>query len=463
MEDSKGKFYYAAISLLACISLFCGCQKKKRVVETTLPRGNYDLVKMANGAIVNAYVIPSEGTNTALLTATTANAYDLQLTLNVAIPAAAMTVKDLCAATPELTAAFPKLEEMLPENLSSQSTAAANSFVVPVLAPSSTSCTLGYSTPLTPVSSSAAATLNAGAKIDPKNFSQEKNKASTFYTTLFENKIKALQHQLSHLGQLFPRESLYDCQTILTLTNKQNGHHALLVQAIMNVNADGSDGDRNIPLEKLSSTYQPQTNYRWPKISSHLNPNLPALEEQLRKLQEAATNTPRTLEQKNKIQDQIKSTEQMISELQRWSFLIGSADPFIVLPKFMLDPKNTESAAIGDYAVVLYQGILYPAIVGDIGPSSKIGEASLRLCRAIDPASGAERRPVSSPHVSYFIFSKSAELPMTAPNYAHWSERCHQLWNDLGGSSSLAWHEWTNLEQPWPEEKKSEPIENENR
>lgn len=405
MEESKWKFYHGVLYALLSIFLFTNCQKKKSAPELTLPRKAYEVIKMANGAIVNSHVASLEGTNNALTTAGLPDAYNLQLILNVAIPSPATTMKDLCAATPELSAALPKLEEMLqmlPKALAQEASA------------------------------------------------QEEKKASPFYATLFDNKIKALQHQLSHLGQLPSRESLYDCQTILSLTNKASNRRVLLVQAIMNVNADGSDGDRNIPLEKLSGTYQPQTNYRWPKVSARPNPNIAELEQQMVLTGKAFHDEKITPEQKAKLQQQMTSTQATLKELERWSFLIGSADPFIVLPKFMLEKKNN-GASIGDYAVVLYQGILYPAIVGDIGPAAKIGEASLRLCRAIDARSGADHRPLSAPHVSYFIFPGSAELPFKAPDYAHWSEQCHELWKNLGGSDKLSWHEWNNLEQPWPE------------
>lgn len=394
--SKKQNFLKIVLSIFLGISiaLTLSCHKKKHAAELTLPRDKYDVIKMANGVAVEGRVETSIGTNTTLSTIPLLDDYRLQLTLHMTIPTPATKLSDLAAATPELPQVLPNLEEMIPSS------------------------------------------------------SQGKKEASPFFKKLFENKTKALQHQLSFLGQLFPKESLYDCQTILTLKNKKNGAHALLVQAIMNVNADGSDGDRNIPLEKLSACYQPQTNYRWPKTTQRPNPNLHETEEQLARLKLAiSTNTALTFDQKNKLDEQTEIKKQTINELQHWSFLIGSADPFIVLPRFMLDPKNEESAQIGDYAIVLYQNKLYPAIVGDIGPSSKIGEASLRLCRAIDPSSGAEHRPISAPHITYFIFPKSADLPMTAPNYQHWSDRCHQLWNALGGSSVVVWHDWKSLEQ----------------
>ena len=112
--------------------------------------------------------------------------------------------------------------------------------------------------------------------------------------------------------------------------------------------------------------------------------------------------------------------------------------------------KSAGQPAIGDYAIVICHGKLYPAILGDMGPGTKIGEASLRICRQIEPKSGADRRPVSRPEVTYLVFPGTAEKPFTSPNYQHWSERCRALWSEFGGSDTAEWHEWTSLEKPWP-------------
>lgn len=387
---------FEALLAITCIALsLSSCSKKKSDISRTviLHREKYEATKLANGAIISAKVEPLQGTNNAILTADTATSYKLDLTLHVAIPTPATTIKDLSAATPELTRALPNIETMI-----------------------------------------------------------SKSEASPFYKTLYENKVSLLEHQISYLGQLLPRDTLYDCQTILSITNQINKQNALLVQAIMNVNTDGSDGDRNIPLEKLSPCYQPQTNYRWPKASSHPNPNISEIENQQTQWEKQLQDPSLKADQKNKLQEQITTAKQTIRELKHWTFLIGSADPFIVLPKFMLKKDNHESAGIGDYAVVLYQSVLYPAIVGDIGPSSKIGEASLRLCRAIEPRSGAYRRPVDEPHITYFVFPGSAEHPFITPDYDHWSQRCHELWKNLGGASNVSWHSWTKIDQPWPVE-----------
>ena len=49
------------------------------------------------------------------------------------------------------------------------------------------------------------------------------------------------------------------------------------------------------------------------------------------------------------------------------------------------DDTDAFSPSIGDYAAVIYNGKIYPAIVGDAGPSNKVGEASARICKELNP------------------------------------------------------------------------------
>ena len=269
------------------------------------------------------------------------------------------------------------------------------------------------------------------------------------FATLLTNKERSLRSNLSMLQKLPYRDSLFDCQTILDLKNGKTSRRALLIQAIMNVNTDGSDGDRNLDIDKLSATYQPQTNYRWPKTGSHPNPCLREFESRLALLDAEMGNGTMTPEVKSTLEKERVYVKATIEELKRWDFLVGTADPFIVLPSFMVG-KSPGQPGIGDYAVVICRGKLYPAIIGDLGPGSKIGEASLRLCRQIDPKSGADRRPVSRPEVTYLVFPGTAEKPFSNPDYRHWSERCRALWKEFGGNEAADWHEWTSLEKPWP-------------
>jgi hypothetical protein len=217
----------------------------------------------------------------------------------------------------------------------------------------------------------------------------------------------------------------------------------------MNVNTDGSDGDRNLEIEKLSSFYQPQTNYRWPRRGDRPNPCLKEAEERVTRVTSELSAPNLAPSDRSRLVAELESAKATVVELKRWSFLVGGADPFIVLPSFMVG-KSPGQPNIGDYAVVIFHGTLYPAILGDLGPNSKIGEASLRICREIDSKSGAEHRPASRPEVLYIIFPGSADKPSALPDYGRWWQRCRSLWKEFGGSDSASWHEWSNLEKPWP-------------
>ena len=106
------------------------------------------------------------------------------------------------------------------------------------------------------------------------------------------------------------------------------------------------------------------------------------------------------MERNRELKRSIDETNRVINELKTSSFLISEADPSIVVPSFMLsNDDNAFSPSIGDYAAVIYGGKIYPAIVGDAGPSSKMGEASGRICKEINPrTSGFE--PGSQQHQS---------------------------------------------------------------
>ncbi len=390
----------AILSLLALTSFQASCGKRDREPKTeekpkqipVLPRKSYDTAKLFNGITLRSTVLGDPSELTAIQAAADTNSYRLDINLKVAWPKAATSVPDLSAATPELPSLLPDLGSLLHE--------------------------------VTP---------------------------SPDFAKLLENKERNLRANLSTLQRLPYRDSLYDCQTILELSARKTGRQALLVQAVMNVNTDGSDGDRNLEIEKLSTLFQPQTNYRWAKSSAHPNPCLAEAEKRLAGLEAeiAGVSQPPGDVDRSKQEAELTTLKATIAELKRWSFLAGTADPFIVLPSFMVGKKPGQPA-IGDYAVVIAGGKLYPAVLGDLGPSHKIGEASLRLCRAIDPKSGAEHRPASHPGIVYLVFPGSADKPFAVPDYKKWTERCRTLWKEFGGSDTAPWHEWTSLEKPWP-------------
>jgi Fungal chitosanase of glycosyl hydrolase group 75 len=384
--------------LLIAALMAAGCSKQPRETkqtphpekETVLPRKNYDTARLFSGLALKTSVTCAQGTLTTLGTIPETNSYEADITLHVRWPSAATNSEEILAATPELGTLLPSLSRLL-----------------------------------------------EGAVPSPD------------FAGLLERKERSLRANLSQLQKLPYRDSLFDCQTILNLKQPETGRRVVFVQAIMNVNTDGSDGDRNLTIDRLSSTFQPQTNYRWPKSGTHPNPCLRETESRTALLTAELGNDSLSPENRASLTKELDYLKATAEELKRWDFLVGTADPFIVLPSFMVG-KSGGQPGIGDYAVVIVKGKLYPAILGDMGPGSKIGEASLRLCRAIDADSGADKRPVSRPEVSYLVFPGTAEKPFSAPDYARWAQRCHELWKELGGIDGAAWHEWTSLEKPWP-------------
>ena len=386
-------------ALLLSILTLAGCSKKpeepkqppaRPEKQPVLPRKNYDTARLFNGLALKTSVTCGQGTATALETIAETNSYRADIALQVSWPAPATKAPAILAATPELGTLLPGLPRLL-----------------------------------------------EGAVPSPD------------FAGLLERKERYLRANLSQLQRLPYRDSLFDCQTILDLKSRETGRRVILVQAIMNVNTDGSDGDRNLAIDRLSQTFQPQTNYRWRKTGNHPNPCLRETESRMALITAELANGSQSPESKAALTRELDYLKATAEELKHWDFLVGTADPFIVLPSFMVG-KSPGQPAIGDYAVVIAHGKLYPAILGDLGPNSKIGEASLRLCRAIDADSGADKRPVSRPEVAYLVFPGTAEKPFSSPDYAHWAERCHSLWKELGGAQTADWHEWTSLEKPWP-------------
>ena len=91
---------------------------------------------------------------------------------------------------------------------------------------------------------------------------------SPFFKELYETKLKNLREDLLRLDQLLSRHNFYDCQTVLQLRHPETKRRAVLLQADMDVDADGSDADRLPAGSGTSPNFQPLTSYRWPKKST---------------------------------------------------------------------------------------------------------------------------------------------------------------------------------------------------
>ncbi len=249
---------------------------------------------------------------------------------------------------------------------------------------------------------------------------------------------------------MLTRHNFYDTETILEITHPQTKRRVLWIQSEMDVVSDGSDGDRldTMPDKILKSDYyQPSTSYRWEKLTDKPNPLLKPWQDRLKNYRENLSKAPAA--NKQAIHNKIDHAERVITELKRYSFLISEYDPFIVIPLGIVNQSSAFSPRFGDYAVVIANGKLYPAIVGDAGPRYKTGEASLRLARAINAKANPYSRPVSDLSVSYLVFPGTAEEKPGPIDYARLTEKCRALMNDLGGiAPGHDLYQWIDLLAP---------------
>src|SRR5213594_2836744 len=270
---------------------------------------------------------------------------------------------------------------------------------------------------------------------------------SPLYTQLYDAKIRMLRENLARLDLLLSRHNFFDCQTVLQLQHPQTHRKALLLQADMDVDADGSDADRMPVGTGAPANFKPSTSYRWPKKTSAPNPYLAVTEERLKRAEDeyALATTPPA--RKRDLRNAIAELRAEVGTLKKYSFLIGATDPFIVVPGAFT--HSADPVKPGDYALVVFGDSTYPAIVGDIGPNDKVGEASLRIAKQINPLSTPYNRPVSDLKVSYIIFPGTTDKPFGPPDLEKLQARCETLVKEIGGAS-VPLHHWENIILPSP-------------
>src|SRR5205085_4499838 len=125
------------------------------------------------------------------------------------------------------------------------------------------------------------------------------------------------------------------------------------------------------------------TSFKWPKKTTAPNPYLAGTQERLKRAEDEFAAKTTTADRKRDLRNAITQLRAEVTTLQKYSFLIGMADPYIVIPGAFTHGKD--AAKTGDYAVVIYGDAIYPAIVGDIGPNDKVDEASFRIGTQINP------------------------------------------------------------------------------
>lgn len=276
-------------------------------------------------------------------------------------------------------------------------------------------------------------------------------RVSPYFERLYANKEARLQRDLYELNRLLSRHNYFDCETFLELQHPSSGRRVLLLQAEMDVVSDGSDGDRlpEMPKEIVESAfYQPTTSYGWPKKTDVPNPLIAGIEKRLKKAREEYAVRGLSAERNRQLKTTIDDATRVIADLKRRSYLIAEYDPFMVLPVFVItDRSATDYAArVGDHAVVIHNGRVFPAIVGDAGPDFKVGEASLRIGKEIDSRTNPYRRPVNDLKATYLVFPGTANEEKGPPDLAAMRARCQALLGEIGGlGQGTELHAWEDI------------------
>ena len=273
------------------------------------------------------------------------------------------------------------------------------------------------------------------------------NPVSPLYAQLYDTKVRMLRENLARLDVLLSRHNFFDCQTVLQLQHPQTHRKALLLQGDMDVDADGSDSDRMPISTGTPANFKPATSYRWPKKTPEPNPYLAATEDGLKRAEAEFALSTTSPARKHDLRNMIAQLHAEIGTLKKYSFLIGATDPFIVVPGAFL--HGNDPVKPGDYALVIFGNSIYPALVGDVGPNDKVGEASLRIAKEINTLSTPYNRPVSDLKVTYLIFPETADKPFGPPDLQKLQARCETLVKEIGGAS-VPLHHWENIIPPSP-------------
>ena len=266
-----------------------------------------------------------------------------------------------------------------------------------------------------------------------------------FFNDLYTTKIKMLRDNLVRLDQLLSRHNFYDCQTVLRLRHPDTHRKAILLQADMDVDADGSDSDRLPAGSAASPNFKPFTSFRWAKKTNAPNPYLGPTEERLRKAEMEYEQRSLSADRKKELRSGIGQLRDEITTLKKFSFLIGATDPYIVLPSGFA--RGADGGKVGDYVVVIFGDKIYPAVVGDIGPADKVGEASLRIAKEINTTSTPMNRPVSDLKVTYLVFPGTADPPFGPPDLEKLQMKCETFVKGIGGAT-VQLHRWENIIPP---------------
>ncbi len=354
-----------------------------------------DMTTMFSGMRLKSTLIPSKSDETATQERAEEDSYSVEVTVKIKMPEPASTIEKIRPLNPQIVNMLPGLPDM----------------------------------------------LKAG-------------KVSGFFHYLYDLKQQSIQRDILRLDRTLTRHNFYDLETMLELEHPVSKQKVLFMQADMDVVSDGSDGDRMTSFDDYifkSQHFQPSTSYGWAKLTDKVNPLVPQLEEELRLGLDKLKRGGLGRVDKAALESRSGDLPRIIADLKKRSYLIAQEDPFIVIPMSLRSykGKNDWTPSIGDYAVVLVGNKIMPAIVGDYGPTTKVGEASLRIARELDATAGPYKRPISDLKATYLIFPDSAETPTKQPDYAAWHAKCGEYLTKIGGiGTDFPLHRWEDRLTP---------------
>ena len=281
--------------------------------------------------------------------------------------------------------------------------------------------------------------LFANAEISPR------------YKQLYDTKIKYMK------GGVFPTtHNYFDCETVLQLTHPDTGRKVFWLQGDMDVVTDGSDPGRaanlsDYDLARTSNSFLPFTKYGWSKSSSTpKNPFVDYYPGVIKELEEMKKLLTEKAEKDKGLiwREMLATCEAQLkyakgrgngTTFQQWTndrrYVVATTDPFVVLPNSWLSGSSSWTPKAGNYSAVVYKSKIYPAILGDSGPESKVGEASLKIARTLNPEASGRVRAVSDVSVSYLVFP-GTRAPAAEPDLVVWREEVLKLLGEIGGVSS---------------------------
>src|SRR5207237_8775339 len=197
----------------------------------------------------------------------------------------------------------------------------------------------------------------------------------------------------------------------------------------------------------ISTNFKPFTSYRWLKKTPAPNPYLPAAQDRLKRTEDEYALKTTTPERKRDLRLALVQLRDEVTTLKKSSFLIGAPGHYIVVPGSLAHGNDAHNVV--DYALGYFADAVYPAIVGDIGPNDRVGEASLRIAKQINGLSTPYNRPVSDLKVTYLVFPGTADKPFGPPDLEKLQARCETLVKEIGGAS-VPLHHWENIIPPSP-------------